>query len=201
MWHNYRSQNGTRLLRLLTRSRSKRMTHVRLPARIETARLILRCYEPSDLAAFDRGAVRSINHIGRFMPVVRAELLGDRGVLLADARRSFEAGERFEYGLFLPDGSFVGNCGGHWVGEGELNIGYWVIVEHIRKGYASEAVRALTTEGFRAGVQRFVLNCDPRNTASIGVARSTGFTYLTTDERVNPEGVPYKEMTWELRPL
>jgi RimJ/RimL family protein N-acetyltransferase len=175
------------------------LTLVRLPARIETARLVLRCYEASDLAAFD-GVVESIEHIARFMPGARAELLGDRAALLADARRSFETGERFEYGMFVRDASFVGQCGGHVIGEGELNIGYWVLAEHVRKGYASEAVRGVTAEGFRAGLRRFVLNCDPSNVASIGVARSTGFTYLTTDERTAPDGARYEEMTWELRP-
>ena len=28
------------------------------------------------------------------------------------------------------------------MGDGELNIGYWILLEHLRKGYASEAVRA-----------------------------------------------------------
>jgi RimJ/RimL family protein N-acetyltransferase len=143
--------------------------------------------------------MRSIDHIGQFMPTVKVELLGDRAALITDARRAFDAGERFEYGIFLCDGSFVGNCGGHLVAEGELNLGYWVLLEHLRRGYASEAVRAVTAAGFQAGLRRFVLNCHPDNTASIGVARSTGFAYLSTEERVAPSGVRYEEMTWELQ--
>lgn len=173
---------------------------MRLPIRIETARLVLRRYEAADVKALDGDAIRSIDHIGRFMPNARAELLGDRAALIADARRVFDGGERFAYGMFLPDGSFVGNCGSRWVGDGELNIGYWVLLEHLRKGYASEAVRAVTEAGFKAGVRRFVLNCHPANSASIGVARSTGFTYLSTDERAESDGVRYEEMTWELQP-
>ncbi len=173
---------------------------IRLPTRLETPRLVLRCYEPADIAALDGDALKSIEHIGRFMPKARAELLGDRAALLADARRAFDTGERFAYGMFLSDGSFLGNCGTGWVGEGELNIGYWVLVEHLRQGYASEAVRAVTDAGFRSGVRRFVLNCDPANEASIGVARSTGFKYLSTDERFDQDGVRFDEMTWDLRP-
>jgi RimJ/RimL family protein N-acetyltransferase len=85
-------------------------------------------------------------------------------------------------------------------GDGELNIGYWVVLEHLRRGYASEAVRAVTAAGFEAGVRRFVLNCDPANAASMGVARTTGFTYLATDERIADDGARFVEMTWELRP-
>jgi ribosomal-protein-serine acetyltransferase len=173
---------------------------IRLPTRLETERLILRRYEADDVKALDGDAIRSIDHIGRFMPSARAELLGDRVALLADARRAFDAGERFAYGMFLPDGAFVGNCGTRWEGEGELNIGYWVLIEHVRRGYASEAVRAVTRTGFRCGVRRFVLNCNPGNEASIGVARATGFTYLSTDERTDEDGARYDEMTWELRP-
>lgn len=132
------------------------------------------------------------------MPNARAELLGDRAALVANARRAFESGERFAYGVFLGDGSFVGNCGTRWVGERELNIGYWVLLEHLRMGYASEAVRGVATAGFDAGVNRFVLNCDPENAASIGVARSTGFVHLSTEERVEINGIRYEEMTWEL---
>jgi RimJ/RimL family protein N-acetyltransferase len=150
--------------------------------------------------ALDGDSIRSIDHIGQFMPNARAELLGDRTVLIAEARRAFDAGERFAYGMFLPEGPFVGNCGAHWTDDDELNIGYWVLLGHLRKGYASEAVRAVTAAGFDAGVRRFVLNCHPANAASIGVARSTGFSYLSTDERVNGDGVSFEEMTWEMRP-
>ncbi len=152
------------------------------------------------MKALDGDAIRSIDHIGRFMPNARTELLGDRAALIADARRAFEAGERFAYGIFLPDGSYVGNCGAGWVEDDVLNIGYWVLLEHLRKGYASEAVRAVTAAGFAAGIRRFELNCDPANSASIGVARSTGFTYLSTDERIKDDGIRYTEMTWYLQP-
>jgi RimJ/RimL family protein N-acetyltransferase len=176
------------------------MSSLRLPRSIETGRLFMRCYEAADVEALDGDAIRSIDHIGQFLPHAREELLGDRVALLEDARRAFNAGERFAYGIFLRDGSFVGNCGTRWVGDGELNIGYWVVREHLRQGYTREAVQAVTAAGFEAGVTRFVLNCDPRNVASIGVARSAGFTYLSTDERVGDRGVRYAEMTWELRP-
>lgn len=174
-------------------------TQILLPSRIETQRLVLRCYESSDVAALDGDAIRSIDHIGRFMPNARAELLGDRVALLVDAQRAFDAGERFAYGMFLPDGAFVGNCGVRWVDDSAMNIGYWVLVEHLRNGYTSEAVRAVTAAGFVAGVPRFVLTCHPDNIASQGVARAAGFDYLSTDTRTNDDGVSYEEMTWELR--
>jgi RimJ/RimL family protein N-acetyltransferase len=172
---------------------------MQLPVRLETARLVLRRYEASDVQALDGDAIRSIEHIGRFMPNARAELLGDRATLLADAGRAFDAGERFAYGMFLPGGQYVGNCCVRWTGVDELNIGYWVLLEHLRKGYASEAVRTVTEAGFAVGVRRFVLNCNPSNVASIGVARSTGFTYLSTERRIESDGVRTDEMTWELR--
>ncbi len=160
----------------------------------------MRPYEAADVKALDGDAIRSIDHIGRFMPKARAELLGDRAALIADAQRAFDAVERFAYGIFLPDGSYVGNCGARWVDAGELNIGYWVLLDHLRKGYATETVRAVAVAGFDAGIRRFVLNCHPANVASIGVARSTGFTYLSTDERMESDGVRYEEMTWALQP-
>lgn len=82
----------------------------------------------------------------------------------------------------------------------ELNIGYWVLLEHLRQGYMTESVRAVTEAGFAAGVTRFVLNCHPTNTASRGVASKAGFTYLSTDHRTDASGARFEEMTWELRP-
>ncbi|OAI39206.1 hypothetical protein AYO38_01700 [bacterium SCGC AG-212-C10] len=175
------------------------MESIRMPGEIRTARLVLRRYELKDVRALDGDAIRSIDHIGVYMPHARAELLGDRATLLADAGTAFDAGERFAYGMFLADGTYVGNCGARPTGgEAELDIGYWVLLEHLRKGYTSEGVRAVTAAGFAAGVRRFVLNCDARNLASQGVARAAGFTYLSTDARVNDDGVAYDEMTWEL---
>jgi RimJ/RimL family protein N-acetyltransferase len=170
-----------------------------LPDRIQAERLLLRRYEPEDVAALNGDAIRSTDHIGQFMPNARQELLGDRAALLAEARRAFDAGERFAFGLFLPDGAYVGNCGTRWTGEREMDIGYWVLLEHLRRGYASEAVRAITAAGFAAGVERFILHCDPGNRASIGVARSAGFRYIGTSERVE-DGTRRDEMTWELFP-
>jgi RimJ/RimL family protein N-acetyltransferase len=172
---------------------------VLLPTLIRTSRLALRRYNSGDIGAFDEASATSLDHIARFMPNAGKELSGDRVAMLAEVIRQFETGDGYEYGIFLPDNTFVGNVGAGRVADGELNIGYWILVNHIRKGYASEAVRAVTKTGFAAGVRRFVLNCHPDNAASIGVARSCGFTYLSTDER-DDNGTPFMEMTWELLP-
>jgi len=56
-------------------------------------------------------------------------------------------------------------------------IGYWLAAPARRRGIASGAVRALSRYAFEEiGLKRLELRIDPRNAASVGVARSAGFT-------------------------
>jgi len=60
--------------------------------------------------------------------------------------------------------------------EGEVEIGYMVVAEHRRQGYAEEAVGALLTWAATArGVTRFKGCVDPLNVPSINLLRKLGF--------------------------
>ena len=61
--------------------------------------------------------------------------------------------------------------------HGLVEIGYGVVPECRRRGYASEAVRALLARAFADGQVRAVIaHTLPELAASIGVLRATGFT-------------------------
>jgi RimJ/RimL family protein N-acetyltransferase len=80
------------------------------------------------------------------------------------------------------DGGGHGGCAGSiglvraaWDG-GRVEIGYWIASWARRRGYAVEAVRAVTTYAFRAGLHRVELLAATGNHASQGVAIKAGFT-------------------------
>ena len=167
------------------------------PARLETERLILRRYEPDDLQALRDAVDSSLDTIRRWMPNTTRELSGDLGLWLRDARRQFDEGERFAYGLFTrADGTFVGHISAIPGDDGCVEFGYWAHASFMRQGFVSEAVRALVRPGIG---DRFVIYCSPENEASMGVARTCGFTLVET-RMVPHEGRDYPRARWELRP-
>jgi [ribosomal protein S5]-alanine N-acetyltransferase len=77
-----------------------------------------------------------------------------------------------------PPSIVVGNAGFHGPpgDDGRVEIGYTVVCEHRRQGYAEEAVRALiawaTTEHH---ITRFRASISPDNTPSLSLIRKLGF--------------------------
>ena len=64
------------------------------------------------------------------------------------AKRLRESGGEAVYGAFVGD-EVVGSCGLHRrSGPEVLEIGYWVHVDHLGRGYASEIAATLTTAAF-----------------------------------------------------
>ncbi len=87
------------------------------------------------------------------------------------------------YAIFTRDESeVVGGTGLHpRVGEGVLEIGYWINVRHAERGYATEATAALTRTAFEInGVERMEIRCDPANERSASIPRKLGYTLDAT---------------------
>jgi RimJ/RimL family protein N-acetyltransferase len=118
------------------------------PYRIETERLVVRCWEPRDAAPLTEAIDESVEHLSPWMPWVHHEpqTVDDRVELLRRFRGEFDLGTDFVYGILAPDDvRVVGGSGLHTrVGDAAVEIGYWIRVSETRKGYASEAVAALT---------------------------------------------------------
>jgi RimJ/RimL family protein N-acetyltransferase len=100
-----------------------------------------------------------------------------------DARRFVEdvAMRERSDGLGLPtvieaDGAFAGTAGIRWrAGRLGPEIGYSVAPWARRRGFATEAARALADWGLAHGAPRVHLFVDVRNAASLAVARKAGF--------------------------
>ena len=103
-------------------------------------------------------------------------------------------------GVWL-DGALVGSCGLHYrIGRGGAEIGYWIHVDHLRRGLATEVARQLTERAFAdPAIDRVEVHHDRANVASGGVPPKLGFE-LVGDTRRAPvapaeEGV---ERVWRL---
>jgi RimJ/RimL family protein N-acetyltransferase len=72
----------------------------------------------------------------------------------------------------------VGDIGFHGPPDesGSVEIGYCVAPGHRRRGYATEAARAIVDWALRApGVRAVTATCDPENLASVRTLESVGF--------------------------
>ena len=75
-------------------------------------------------------------------------------------------------------GTVVGDAGFHGPpgASGTVELGYSVLPFRRRRGYASEAARALTGWALaQPGVSAVIARCDPGNAASIGTLERAGF--------------------------
>jgi ribosomal-protein-alanine N-acetyltransferase len=93
-------------------------------------------------------------------------------------------GSWWMYFLVLPTADervLVGTAGykGPPTPDGTVEVGYGIVTEHQRRGYASEAVRGLVARAFAApGVRRVIAETLPELTPSIGVLRKCGFELI-----------------------
>ena len=83
--------------------------------------------------------------------------------------------------------AMLGHCGFHDPPTaGLLELGYTVLEQHRRQGYAIEAIRALMDEAATEhGVHRFRLAISPTNAPSTSLATRLGFDHV--GEQIDPD--------------
>lgn len=172
------------------------------PYRIETERLVIRCYEPRDAPLLKEAIDASLEHLRPRMPWTEAEpqTLEEKVELTRYMRSLFDTGESFTYGIFDAEARKVlGGTGLHpRIGPGGLEIGYWIRASATRRGIATEACAAVARVGFEiCGADRIEIRIDPRNQASFGVPRKLGFVEEATLRRrlPAPEGEQLRDVT------
>jgi RimJ/RimL family protein N-acetyltransferase len=173
--------------------------------RIETERLVIRCWEPKDARALNVAIRASWEHLGPWMPWARGfpPPLEDTLALIRRWRGEFDLGRDFVYAIFSRDETLaLGSTGLHLRrGESAREIGYWVHVDHIGHGYATETAAALTKVAFEIDdVERVEIHCLPNNARSAAVPRKLGFTHeATLRERLSMgDGTYGDSMIWSL---
>jgi RimJ/RimL family protein N-acetyltransferase len=174
--------------------------------RIETERLVLRCWSPADAELLKEAVEASLDHLRPWMPWANEEPtdLDSRVALLREFRAKFDLGQEFIYGIFdAGESRVLGGTGLHMrSGSSDAReIGYWIHADHIGKGLATESTAALTNVAFVVdGVSRVEIRCDPANVRSAAVPAKLGFTHEATLRRagIAGDGSARDTMVWTL---
>ena len=162
----------------------------------------LRQWRLEDADAQARAIEESLDHLRPWMawatgwPMPRDEQLET----LRDWERRRLAGEDEFLAVWL-DGELVGSCGLHFrIGDGGVEIGYWIHVAHLRRGLATDVARQLVERAFAdPAIERVEIHHDRANVASGGVPPKLGFEHVADTRRAplapGEEGV---ERVWRL---
>ena len=153
--------------------------------RIVTKRMVIRCWHPADAMLLKEALDASLDHLRPWMPWAHEEPedIEKKINKLRTFRGRFDLGESFVYAVFNRDETQVlGGTGLHTrIGEGALEIGYWIRASHINKGLATESSASLTKVAFEVHkVDRVEIHCDLQNLRSAAVPRKLGFSHEAT---------------------
>jgi RimJ/RimL family protein N-acetyltransferase len=161
------------------------------PYRIETERLVVRCWDPHDAPLLKDALDTSLDHLRPRMPWANDEPqpLAAKVELLRRFRGLFDLRQDFVYGILAADErEVVGGTGLHTrVGEDAFEIGYWIRASRVGEGLATETVAALTCVAFTVcGVDRLEIHVDPANEISCRIPRRLGYAEEATLRRRIP---------------
>ena len=153
--------------------------------RIETERLVVRCYQPSDAQLLADSVAENVEHLKVWMPWAHAEPEPFQAKVdrVQRFRGEFDLGEDFIYAIFDKEETrLLGGTGLHTrLGDQQLEIGYWIHKDFTNQGLVTESTAALVKVAFEiVHIHRVEIHCDPLNLASAAIPRKLGFTHEGT---------------------
>jgi ribosomal-protein-serine acetyltransferase len=174
-----------------------------LPETIGAGRLVLKRWEPAYAEDATRAVRESLRELKPFMPWAHDGYgVADSRSFIELSARQWAEGTAFNYAVLTAAGQVVGSCGLMTrMGEGTLEIGYWIHSGHTGRGCATAAVTALTSVALALpGVERVAIRHDAANPASGAVAAKAGFSEVERLHR-EPEapGETGVDVVWERR--
>jgi RimJ/RimL family protein N-acetyltransferase len=167
-----------------------------------TSGAVLRRARPDLAQAFARAVGESLDHLRPWMAWATraaADPSAQRSRLeTADA--TWDDGSDHEFAILPADERrIIGSCGlMRRIGPGGIEIGYWVHVDHVRRGHATAAARALTEAAWAMpDVDRVEIHCDEANAASAAVPARLGYRLdRIEDDEVSAPGEAGRSMIW-----
>jgi len=173
--------------------------------RIETERLILRCWDPADAQLVRTVIDASDEHLRRWIPFMTDEprSLLDTAKRIRMLRANFDQDEEYRYAIFdRATATLHGGVGlFRRVGPGALEVGYWIGVESVRRGFATEAAGAVVRVAFEVErCERVEMHNATENKDSARVPEKLGFVHEGTLRRrgIDGNGDPYDLMIWTM---
>ena len=172
--------------------------------RIETERLVIRCWEPRDAELLQTATAESKEHLSPFMPwaIHEPQTVEQKVELARRFRGQFDRNEDFVYGIFnRAESRALGGTGLHTRLNGNaLEIGYWIHKDFINQGLITESTAALTKLAFELyHVERLEIHCSVENLASAAIPRKLGYTHEATRRGLSyANGQSSDGMIWTL---
>jgi ribosomal-protein-serine acetyltransferase len=142
----------------------------------------LRRWQPADDEILARMVSESVEHLRPWMPWASAEYnLTDAREYLQRCEDGWSDGSAFQY-LILDTGEPAGSAGlMARIGDGGLEIGYWVHPGHTGHGVATAATAALTEAAFALpGIDHVEIHHDQLNLASERIPVKLGYSCTGT---------------------
>ncbi len=157
------------------------------PERIELpgGRALVRCSVDRTAAAV-QAINESLDHLSPWMAWALEQATEAKvGAFFAVSEELWDQGRDFGYSIVEgPEGAdlMVGGGGLHArLGPDALEIGYWVHVDRIGQGIATDVTRALTSAAFSIeGVERVRIQCEVDNARSARVPEKLGYVLIET---------------------
>lgn len=150
------------------------------------SRVVLRRYTSDDHDAMKELIRVSQSHLSGYMEWALTPPTDDSvDVFLIPAAEKFGGEDAANYAILdAQDGSYSGGCGlMPRIGPRALEIGYWVGVNQVRRGFAREAAQLLTQAAFGCQeIDRIEIHCDTSNVASALIPRRLRFPLLRQEE-------------------
>jgi len=167
--------------------------------RIETKRLVVRCYQPSDAQLLAESVTESVEHLKRFMSWAYAEPepIEKKEERLKRARDNFDLQKDYTYGIFnAKESKLIGSTGLHTrLGDNQLEVGYWIHKDFLNQGFVTESTAALIKVAFEIiKVHRVEIHCASENLASAAIPRKLGFTHEGTLREKLPNIIQWDDM-------
>lgn len=173
--------------------------------RVETGRLVLRCWSPADAPPLRAALDECDAYLRPFIPFMKDEprSLEQTAQWLRGHRAAFDLDQMYRYAVFdQQEQNLLGeNMLLSRAGPGALEIGYWTHKDVAGRGYATEATCAMIRVAFEIEkVRRVDIICAPENAASAAIPAKLGFTHeATLKERAHDsDGELRNLMIWSL---
>jgi RimJ/RimL family protein N-acetyltransferase len=135
-----------------------------------------------------QAVLASLDHLRPWMPWASAEAASpaaqlERCKAMQDA---WASGSDYSYVLLTDEtGPVIGSFGLHRrVGPGGIELGYWMHVNYVGQGYATEVAQALTEASLALDeITRVEIHTDQANVKSAAIPQRLGFRLDRVDER------------------
>ena len=149
------------------------------PETLRHGQASLRRWRPDDAAALLAAVIESQDHLRPWMPWADHYDENSAAEFLRECGVQWASGSAFAYAVIVGD-QIVGSAGLHnRVGDGGLEIGYWVHGDWTGRGIATDATAALTDAALALpGIDRVEIHHDAANTASGRIPAKLGYARL-----------------------